>query len=65
MTMKIRKITTGFVIQTYDTNTGRCIEQSFVAGDDIAYEDECGNPVDWEEQPEAYQPFEMVQPKAK
>ena len=38
--MKINKITPGFVIQTYDTKTGRCVEQSFIAGeDDVAYED--------------------------
>ena len=31
--MKIQKITPGFVVQTYDTKTGRCVEQSFVAGE--------------------------------
>lgn len=36
--MKISKVTPGFVVQTYDTKTGRCVEQSFVAGDDVAYE---------------------------
>ena len=33
--MKIQKITPGFVVQTYDTKTGRCVEQSFIAGDDV------------------------------
>jgi hypothetical protein len=63
--MKVNKITTGFVIQVYDTETGRCIEQSFVAGDQVNYEDEHGDPVDWREQPDAYQPFDMVQPEGK
>jgi hypothetical protein len=63
--MKVNKITTGFVIQVYDTETGRCIEQSFVAGDQVNYEDEHGDPVDWREAPDAYQPFDMVQPKGK
>jgi hypothetical protein len=63
--MKVNKITTGFVIQTYDTETGRCVEQSFVADDQVDYEDQNGDPVGWQEQPEAYQPFDMVQPKGR
>ena len=43
--MKIRKVTSGFVVQTYDTDTGRCVEQVFVAGDEVAYEDQHGEPV--------------------
>ena len=63
--MKIQKITPGFVVQTYDTKTGRCVEQSFIAGedDDVAYENEKGDAVDWREKEDACQPFEMVQPK--
>ena len=61
--MKVNKITTGFVIQTYDTTTGRCVAQEFVAGEDVKYEDKHGESVDWEEAPEAYQPYEMVQPQ--
>ncbi len=60
--MKIQKITPGFVVQTYDTKTGRCVAQSFIAGDDVAYEDTNGDAVDWREQEDACQPFEMVQP---
>ena len=58
--MKIQKITPGFVIQTYDTKTGRCVEQSFIAGedDDVAYENENGDAVDWREEEDAYQPLE-------
>jgi hypothetical protein len=63
--MKVNKITPGFVIQVYDTDMGKCIEQSFIAGDQVDYEDQDGDPVDWREQPEAYQPMEMVQPKGK
>ena len=62
--MRISKITPGFVVQTYDTKTGRCIEQSFIAGeDDVAYEDQKGDAVDWREEEDACQPFDMVQPK--
>ena len=60
--MRIQKITTGFVVQTYETKTGRCVEQSFVAGDDVAYEDTNGDPVDWREDEDACQPLDMVQP---
>ncbi len=61
--MKIQKITPGFVIQTYDTKTGRCVEQSFLAGEDTSYENEKGDAVDWREGEDAYQPFDMVQPR--
>ena len=61
--MKIQKITPGFVVQTYDTKTGRCVEQSFIAGeDDVAYENKNGDAVDWREEEDACQPLDMVQP---
>lgn len=60
--MKINKITRGFVVQTYDTDTGRCIGQEFVAGDQVEYEDEIGLPVEWREDAEACQSFRMVRP---
>ncbi len=63
--MKTRKTTVGFVVQVYDTKTGRCIEQDFIAGDQVDYEDEHGEPIEWQEQPEAYQPFDMIQPGDK
>ena len=63
--MKINKITTGFVIQTYDGKTGRCVGQEFVAGDEVKYEDQNGESVDWSEKADAYQPFDMVQPGCK
>lgn len=34
--MKINKITTGFVIQTFDTELGKFVSQEFIAGDDVA-----------------------------
>ena len=43
--MLIDKITVGFVIQTFDTNTGRYTNQEFVAGDDVQYEQD-GESVD-------------------
>ena len=44
--MLIRKITTGFVVQTFDTTAGRWVFQEFVAGDHTDYEDASGQPVD-------------------
>ena len=44
--MRINKITTGFVVQVFDTDLGRFISQEFVAGDQVDYEDEDGDPVD-------------------
>lgn len=58
---EIRKITTGFVIQRWDKKTGKFLGQEFVAGDEVDYEDEFGNPID-EREPE-YQEFDMVQPQ--
>lgn len=65
--MIINKITLGWVWQSFDTDTKQYTEQRFVAGDDVAYEENDGNiapsiseaidnPV------EPYLPFEMVQP---
>ena len=44
--MIVKKITTGFVVQDFDTELGKFIGQEFVAGDDCQYEDALGNPVD-------------------
>jgi hypothetical protein len=43
--MRIKKITVGFVSQTFDTDLGRFVSQEFVAGDQVDYEDEDGVPV--------------------
>jgi hypothetical protein len=63
--MQLKKITTGFVIQTIDTNTGTLINQEFIAGDQCDYEDGEGNTVDPDELfdgDEPYFPYDMVQP---
>ena len=57
--MIVQKVTTGFVVQTFDTKTGKFVCQTFVAGDPVYYEDTKGNSVDSFEE---YLPFEMVQP---
>ena len=62
---KFTKITIGFVSQTFELNDdGKmvCIEQEFIAGDEVSYEDEHGEPlVDIPEH--QYQYFDMVQPE--
>lgn len=63
--MILKKITTGFVIQEFDTDKGTCVSQSFVAGDS-EYETQDGEPInvsDFEEKvSQTYFPFNMVQP---
>ena len=54
-----KKITTGFVIQTFDTETGKFIEQDFIAGESV-WEDERGEPTEHQEE---YLPFDMKQPQ--
>jgi hypothetical protein len=44
--MIIRKITTGFVVQTFDTEKNKWTDQEFIAGDECVYEDELGVPID-------------------
>ena len=64
--MLINKVTTGFVVQVFDTDKGRFVSQNFIAGE-CAYEDRRGKPV----APslllvageDATLPFEMVQPE--
>ena len=60
--MKVNKITTGFVIQTFeiDGDKENPVSQEFIAGDQVDREDENGEPVDWIEK--EYLPFDMVQP---
>jgi hypothetical protein len=56
---EIRKITTGFVIQRWDANTGKFLGQDFTAGDQVDFEDELGNPISPDD--DLYQPFNMIQ----
>jgi hypothetical protein len=44
--MIVHRITTGFVVQKFDADTGRCISQEFVAGDQVEYEDQAGNSIE-------------------
>lgn len=67
--MKIQKITTGFVIQIFDTETKKYVSQEFIAGSDVDYENMTGESVDPvevgmqdEDGSEPYLPFNMVQP---
>jgi len=58
---KFNKITVGFVIQTFEKNTAGkfiCTKQEFIAGDQVDYEDEEGNPITPPENP--YQQFKMI-----
>jgi len=63
-----KKITTGFVIQTYEKINGQyvCIDQQFVAGDQVDYEDSDGGHLvdgfDIDSDQEVYQPFDMKDP---
>jgi hypothetical protein len=44
--MIINKITTGYVIQQFDTEKQKFVSQEFVAGDEVDWETEVGQPVD-------------------
>lgn len=67
--MIVRKITTGFVVQQFDADTGRCVSQEFVAGEQVEWEDRQGNAIsdgDFGIDVEGlYHPLEMKQPEEK
>jgi hypothetical protein len=59
--LEFNKVTTGFVIQKYRKNSaGRfvCINQEFIAGDDVQFENLKGDPIEAPEHD--YQPFNMT-----
>jgi len=66
--MLISKVTSGFVVQSFDTETRKFTDQRFVAGDDVKWEKENGDPINenevhWKrEVDEPYLPFDMIQP---
>ena len=60
--MIVNKVTTGFVIQEFDTETRQFTHQTFIAGDEVDYEDASGQPI---EPFDEYLPFEMEQPLAQ
>ena len=65
--MLINKVTSGFIIQVFDTELKRFVSQEFVAGDECQYEDKDGVPACSEaletDGKEACLPFDMVQPR--
>lgn len=63
--MIVTKVTPGFVSQRYDTETGKWLDQAFIAGSEVEWEDEYGEAVDPDEMEgdEPYLPFEMKQPE--
>lgn len=62
--MIVKKVTVGFVVQTYDTEADKFTEQNFTAGDQVDWEDEFGEPVkNPEDLVTGYLAFDMVQPK--
>jgi len=65
-TMRIFKITVGFVSQEWDTEKECWVSQTFTVGDQIDFEDADGNPVDPNKvlpSPEPYLCFDMKQPE--
>jgi hypothetical protein len=72
--MKINKVTTGFVVQVFDTKIGKYVSQSFIAADPVDYESEKGESLSstflesfgiGPNTTEPYFPFDMVQPDSK
>ncbi len=61
--MIIIKITHGSIVQEYDTETNRCVAQSFITDDQVEYEDPIsGASLDSFDENGPYLPFDMVQP---
>ena len=62
--MILKKVTTGFVIQEFDTETKEWVGQEFVAGEQVDWENEDGETVEplevVSELP--YLPFDMLKP---
>jgi hypothetical protein len=44
--MILNKTTTGFVVQKFDSETGRCLSQEFVASDQVEWEYQKGDPIE-------------------
>jgi len=65
--MNVNKITVGFVIQSFN-DIGDCTSQEFIAGDQVDYETEDGDPINVENMPlsgQEYFPLTMVQPNGE
>lgn len=73
--MRYHKITTGFVIQVFDTEKNAYVSQHFVAGDTVDYERANGDRLNLKQlgdagfgpysEIEPYLQFDMVQPNTK
>jgi hypothetical protein len=65
--MILKKITAGFVVQTFDADSGRCVSQEFVASDQVEFEDQKGDRIEDGQYGIAleglYWPLEMKQPE--
>lgn len=65
--MILNKTTTGFVVQKFDSETGRCLSQEFVASNQVEWEDQKGNPIEdgmyGIDLEGLYWPLEMKQPE--
>ena len=59
--MIIQKITSGLVIQNFDTETNKFVDQNFVSDSESDWEDGAGNIIDAPKN-DPYLPFDMVQP---
>jgi hypothetical protein len=59
--MILNKITTGFVIQQYDTETKKFVSQEFIAGDEVEWEQDGDTIAPPEDKPYLF--FNMVQPE--
>lgn len=44
--MILNKTTTGFVVQKFDSDTGRCVSQEFVTSDQVEWEDQKGDRIE-------------------
>jgi len=63
--MNIRKYTEGYVCQTFDTESGKCLRQDFIVDDmsQVEYIDEKDKSVEvTKEIMKLYHPFTMEQP---
>lgn len=61
----VRKVTNGFIIQDFHVdkdNNAECVEQTFIGGDDVVYENEMGEPLDVEDLKEKPCSIHVVQP---
>ena len=65
--MIVNKTTTGFVVQKFDSETGRCLSQEFIASDQVEWEDQKGERIEDGQYgidlEGCYYPLDMKQPE--